>query len=333
MDCRKSSEAQLPEIAVAAPMPTGLFAFLAFAFVFFAGISFALPWDGAALTCFSGVSFYITSEFNQMIIAATMLAILIIAFAYMVSQVLERQELAFWAKTEAQNLLISAMLIGVVLAAFGVGCSVLTAQAGTSSPFAAVDGFLQKMYNEHGLGLTSELISRSMDDQLRAVSYIYWSVPVLGGKGIAYKANWRAVSQHREMVADLQLPILVSLQVQRLAFMMLNQAVFSALLPAAILFRMLFITRDVGNFLIALSFGIFFAMPLVYLMAYQAYDKLPTPADIEVDFAPDSPKMLGSALLRIGYLAPAAILVPNLALVLVISFTMAASKALKGIGV
>lgn len=298
------------------------------------GSALALPWDGAGVQCLAGMGqFMIDPSFNSMIITAVMLVIVIIAIAYMLSQVFEKQELALWAKLEAQNLLISGILVLCVLAAFGMGCSMLTAQAGSGNPFATIDDFLMKMHNEHGLALTKELISDSMADQMRSVSYIYWSVPVLGGRGIAYKANWRAVSQHREMVADIHLPILVSLQVQRLAFMMLNQAVFTALLPAAILFRMLFITRDVGNFLIALSFGIFFAMPLVYLMAYGAYQNLPKPADIVGDFPADSPVMLGDALLRIGYLGPLAVLVPNLALVLVVTFTMAASKALRGIGV
>lgn len=296
------------------------------------GTALALPWDTASVACF-GSTFRIVGNFNGMIITAVMLVIVIIALAYMLSQMLEKQELALWAKLEAQNLLISGVLVLCVLAAFGIGCSMMTAQAGSSDPFATIDDFLMKMYNEQGLSLTKDLISDSMADQLRSVSYIYWSVPVLGGRGIAYKANWRAVSQHREMVADIHLPILVSLQVQRLAFVMLNQAVFTALLPAAILFRMLFITRDVGNFLIALSFGIFFCMPLVYLLSYEAYQHLPTPEDISGDFKPDSGPMLGNALLRIGYLAPVAILVPNLALVLVVSFTMAASKALRGIGV
>lgn len=300
-----------------------------------AGIASALPWDGLQVaSCFGG-TFGVVNEFDSMIETTIVLVVLIIALSYMLGSVLEKQELTLWSKLEAQNLLISGVLVLVVLGAFATACSVLSAQSsgsGAATPFKAVDNYLSDMYNKQGLDISKTLIAGSMADQMRAVSYIYWSVPVLGGSGIAYKANWRAVSQHREMLVDLQLPLLASLQIQRLAFTALNQAVLMALLPAAVLFRMFFITRDVGNFLLALSFGIFFGMPMVYLLTYQAYAKLPQPDTLGTDFPRDSPPMLDDALLRIGYLAPAAILVPNIALIIVVSFTMAGSKALRGIG-
>ncbi len=268
-------------------------------------------------------------EFDGMIATAVMFMLLLITIAYMGGKIFEKPELGVWAKVEAQNLVITGFLIGIIFFGLGVGCSVLGAQSG-GSPFKKIDVGLGEIQDKYGTELSKKLVSDAMDSQMKAVSYMYVVATPIYQKGIAYRANQRARAQYRDMLVDIQLPLLVSVNVQRLAMYMADIMVLNALLPAAILFRAFFITRDVGNFLLALSFGLFIVVPMAYLIFLEAYQDL-SAANIFTGLPNDN--VAGNALLKIGYITPAAILLPNFAMVVLISFVMAGHKALRGIGV
>lgn len=313
----------------------------AFAAVFLAlllsGAPFSLDW-GAAQTCFGsgftgGGTISVQSTFDSPIATTVMAMVFLIAIAYMLGSALEKPELAFWAKVEMQNLLIAGLLVMLIIAAFAGGCTLMFDQAGGKSPFASIDSSLGKMEKFYGIDMSKKLVSNAMDSYMRAVSYIYVNAQPSYQKGIGYRANQRARAQYREMVVDMQLPFLVSINVQRLAFQMANLAVLNIILPAAILFRAFFVTRDVGNFMLALALGLYFVLPMAYLLAYTSLgeigkeDKMDA---LKLEIPGDN--VVGDGLIRIGYMATAAILVPNIALVFLISFVMAANKGLRGIG-
>jgi hypothetical protein len=107
------------------------------------------------------------------------------------------------------------------------------------------------------------------------------------------------------------------------------------LLPAALFMRLFFFSRDVGNLLIALSFALYFALPLTYALGFQAMDGIVTglggtPTNPFANLPVTHDNVTGDALARIGFLSAPAILFPNLAMVITVTMTMALSKALKG---
>lgn len=293
----------------------------------------ALNWGSAGTICF-GSQIGVITEFDSPIVIVVMLMVFLIALAYMLGKISENEHFSFWAKIEAQNLIISGLLVMGVLGAFAGGCTILSDYANPGgntafTPYEAIDARLGRLSTDYGLDIAKTLLSKSMDNQMKAVAYIYYIESPFYQKGIAYKANLRAMSQHLDMVADMQIPFLMIIQAQRVAFMAAQVVVVSILLPAAILFRSFFITRDVGNFMIALALGLYFVVPMFYMLALGAYSA------IDFSALSDLPRdnILDAGLLKIGYLAPAAILLPNLAMIIFISFAMAAHKALRGIGV
>ncbi|MDE1798736.1 MAG: hypothetical protein KGH63_05020, partial [Candidatus Micrarchaeota archaeon] len=193
---------------------------------------------------------------------------------------------------------------------------------------------LDKLSQNFGLPLASSLVQSSISDQLGSVYYAYWSVPVLNGGGMAYRANKRAWAQQKDLLADLYLPLMISVDVQKLMLSVLSVGVLSVLLPAALFLRIFFFSRDVGNFLIALSFALYFALPIMYVFSFQATGAIVpslggTAANPFANFAVASDLVVGDAFQRIGFLAAQAIVIPNLALVVVVTMTMALNKGLK----
>lgn len=297
------------------------------------GASPQLAWDSQTLC--SSATAQILANANEAIVAVAMLIIIIIALAYMIGEGFEKQELTFWAKTEFQNAVISAILIAAVVGTFGISCEISKSIVGSSAGGDAVMSSytrIEKLNAQYGTVLTKKLVQDAVGDQMKTMSYIYWGVPYLGGRGMAYGANWRAVAQHRELLAEMQMPIMASLKIQALVLKYISLTVVALLLPAAALLRMVFFTRDAGNYLIALSFALFFIYPLTYVIILDAYKDpggMPLPKASATGMPEDW--LLGNAMLQVGYITPLAIIAPNLALILTISFTMAAGKALKGL--
>jgi hypothetical protein len=130
---------------------------------------------------------------------------------------------------------------------------------------------------------------------------------------------------------------MVSIMAQKLLMDIAIPGVFSVILPAAIMLRMLFPTRDVGNLLLALSFAAYFALPLTYVFFFDATAAVQknvfTDASIEQPFgrfAPGYDAITGDAMQKVGFMATQAIIAPNLALVVMVSMTMALYKAFRG---
>lgn len=294
---------------------------------------------GSSLTC-AGQQLQLASSFNSPLLAAGLLVALLIGLVYMISQMVEKPEWSVWSKNEAVTLGWSVLLIAAVMGAFTVSCGLSGAMfpqypSGTTPAQMAVE-HLDALSANFGLPLAKDMVSQSIDAQLDAMHYAYFGVPVLpGGGGLAYRANKRAWSSQWDLLFDLYMPLLFSLQAQKMAMGVLLPGIIGILLPAALLLRMIFVTRDVGNFLIALCFALYFALPLMYVISFAATDSVVAGLGGNVSnpfgtLSAARDKVVGDAFQRVGFLATQAILFPNLALVVVITMTMAINKALKG---
>ena len=313
------------------------------------------PFD-STLSCF-GQTYTMVADFDQPIILVMLIMGALIAMAYMLSQGLEKPELSVWAKSELITLGFSLLLIIGVVGMFGVSCDIsnrmlfsdsrefadasVVGPSGTNlllSPAARATQYIDKLSQTYGLTLATDLTRSAVQDQFGSMAYAYWSVPVLDGGGLAFKANKRAWAAQKDMLIDLYMPMMISLQVQKFFINLAMTGVLTILLPAALLLRTFFFSRDIGNLLIALSFSIFFALPVVYSFGYEASANLnhqlcpggcdPLNPFGQLNVAYD--KVVGDTYQRIGFVSTQAVLIPNLALVVMVTMTMALNKALRG---
>ncbi len=308
-------------------------------------------------------------DFNSPIYAIIGLTIAMIAIVYMAGQAYSKAEWTVWARTEAVTLAWSIALVAVILSAFGASCTlsnlmlggttqtapVLSSSGGTAyvsagglyasqsqehnlTPAGRASLYMGDLLNNYGVTVASQLVQSSVHDQMGSLGYAYWSIPVFDGGGLAYQANQRAWATDKDLVADIYLPLMVSIMAQKLLMDLLVPGVFSILLPAAIMLRMFFLSRDIGNLLLALSFALFFALPMCYVFFYDAtatvQQTIFTGSTIEQPFGNEFTlgydNIIGDSMQRVGFMATQAIIAPNLALVVLVSMTMALHKAFKG---
>ena len=299
------------------------------------------------------------ADFNGTIWYMVLLMVALIAIAYMAGTALSKPEWSVWAKTESVTMMWSLAMVGVILFAFGSSCSIANAmliggplQPGGSGPVPTAElaphelasQYMGQLLNSYGVSVASELVQSSISDQLNSLNYAYWSIPVFDGGGLAYSANQRAWSAHKELLADIYLPLMTSITAQKLLMDIGMPGIAGIILPAAIMFRMFFLTRDIGNLLLAFSFACYFALPLTYVFFFDATARVqervfgvnpitdPTGAALRpfgnLNAGYDS--IIGDKMQRVGFMATQAIIAPNLALVVTVTMTMALNKMFRG---
>lgn len=311
------------------------------------------PWGlfEGVYTCFGNSPISPLHDYDKPLAVALLAMALLIAVAYMAGSSVQKPEITQWAKSEAVTLVWSIALIFAVFAAFQFMCNLSVAlmcastPAGLACPYAnsptgpagTAGQYLDSLITSYGLPIATSLVSGSINDQFAAMPFAYWGFPwdPGGGGGVAYLANRKAWSAQKEVVASLYVPLMMSIKAQRMAFELLFSGVAGMLLPAALLLRVLFFSRDIGNFLLALSFAIYFFLPLTYIVAQQATGHVIAALGgdaanpfSKLDAASDP--VVGDSYQKLGFLSVQAILIPNIALVVLMSATMALNKAFKG---
>lgn len=303
-----------------------------------------------SLMCF-GETFDLFTEFNEFLAVAIILSVSLIAFTYMLGNSIHKPELTSWSKAESVTLVFSLILVLVVFSGFVASCEISNlllsgapiGESGTvpitpeTSPADRALNEINTLERNYGVTVASDMVQESIAHQMNSLNYAYWSVPELGGAGLSFTANRRAWSTQLELLTDLYIPLMNMLIAQKMFFEILLPAVAGIILPAAIAFRFFFITRDVGNFLLALSFAIYFAMPLSYVFFFDATNKVQQ----EIFPGSDAQNPFGELNLgrdhvvkdkvqRVAFIATQAIIAPNLATVITITMAMSLNKAFKG---
>jgi len=271
---------------------------------------------------------------------AFMLVSLAIAGAYMYGKAMHSAQAEVWARDEATNLLISALLFAGLAVFFGGACSIAEQFTG-NSPFVSSYQYLDRLIYNNALPAIKYLVGDSLEDQKAATRYLYVGFVPFTGHGIGSNANYRALSANKEFVIDLLLPMVASLTAQRQILQMLEIFSTSILLPFAFILRLVPPTREMGNMLIALFFGLYIVAPTMYAMGGAAFEQVAenpimhqSGSGVVYDFS-DWAYEGGSGreawLFRIGSVMPQAVFLPNLVIVVVTTCTMALAKGLRAI--
>ncbi|MFH1684987.1 MAG: hypothetical protein ABH983_01650 [Candidatus Micrarchaeota archaeon] len=264
---------------------------------------------------------------QTLVAVAFMLAVLLIALAYMFGVATQNTQLVFHAKNELAQLVISAVMIAVLLMTSVSICSIASGFT-QDTPISYTESYLDNLV-ETGRSQVSLLIQKSLQNQISATQWRFegtWGgIISLGGTGEAINARTKAISASQEMLIDLLLPMVASLKIQYIFIGLIDSLVFTFGIPFGLLFRILPGTRTAGDFILAACLGLYLVFPLTYVINATIYDTS-VATDTDLDWNADA----GNIDFRtIGQLIPQAIFLPNLAIVITTSFIMAFSKAMR----
>ena len=264
-----------------------------------------------------------------------------IGLAYMYSKAREDPALAVWAKDESYNLLISILLFAGIFAFVTGACLLSNAYVG-QDPFDAATNYIDRLSTNNGLNIIKTLTSQSLGNQAKATAYLFIGLTPYAGSGAAFNANYRALSSHKEMLIDMYLPIIASLNAQKYVLQGIEWVSLTILLPFAFVLRLLPATRDFGNMMIAMFFAMYVIVPATYALSAQAFDSITAQGGIGLasinssifnfnSYGLDGEGTFGgdTVLYRVGSTIPQAVFIPNLVLIIAITATMSISKALK----
>ncbi|MFA5929879.1 MAG: hypothetical protein WC861_03265 [Candidatus Micrarchaeia archaeon] len=270
-----------------------------------------------------------------------------LGLAYMYSKVRQDPATGVWAKDEAYNLIISLILFACILLFFSGACVIAQGYAGNQSPITASQMYLDSLLQSNGLNVLKELTADSLRNQMDATKYYYLGLTPFWGDGVAMRANRKAYSAQREYLIDLYLPIVASLTAQKYVLQGIAWMGASVLLPFAFVLRLVPPTRDFGNMLLALFFGMYIIAPTMYAMSAQVFadqvQNVSSPYSVTglqkfQSYGLDNsqyypPDIKTTMFYRIGSVLPQAIFIPNLVIIVTVTSIMALSKALRAIAV
>jgi hypothetical protein len=192
--------------------------------------------------------------------------------------------------------------------------------------------------------MIKSLTHQSLENQKSATAYLYLGVTPFYGEGVAKSAGYRALSSHKELVIDMYLPMIASLNAQKYILQGMEWVSLSILLPFAFVLRIIPFTRDYGNLLISLFFAMYIIAPTTYAMGARVFNDIAVNEPVTVDFPTLSnfnsygldgqgPVGASTVLYRVGITIPQAVFLPNFVLIIGITATMSISKALRAIAV
>jgi hypothetical protein len=186
----------------------------------------------------------------------------------------------------------------------------------------------------------NEYVGKMMD------STFSWSLqlPLVTSYTSTAGAYKRIVSnQYDTILNSFLVPALMSIGMQKIALDFINENMVNWVLPSAFVLRFFIPTRHMGNLLIALVVGVYVLVPFMYVFGFAMYDALLTTGDCDsfkaavYDFHVDGGSDVATcgnpnSFWHVARLIPQAFFLPNLTIVVLITFLTAMHKALTVIG-
>ncbi|VVC03835.1 Uncharacterised protein [Candidatus Burarchaeum australiense] len=271
-----------------------------------------------------------------------MISIFIIALAYMASQAFHRPQWETWAKNSGFQVMVSLGLILGVNLMLIAGSSASQALVGANM-FTASTNYLNNLAYGQGYPLVNSLIGASIQNQLDSLDFQFNSNPITGAEGSAKSAGKKTLANAQDALMNMLMPLIASLTAQKALLGAIEMVIIPFFLPAAFLLRIFPQTRTMADYLIALSLGLVLVLPLTYVMNIvivngnpplapgvdmSSIDRTSTPPDLAGIISKDVASDPNLPLAQAASLIPQAVFLPNLAIVITVSFIMAFSKLL-----
>ncbi|MDD5171784.1 MAG: hypothetical protein PHF60_01990 [Candidatus ainarchaeum sp.] len=319
----------------------------------------------AAGSCSADATGIVLSQEGTNIMLVLMLTVFVIAAAYVAGTVITNANYIVFAKDEAYHLGFSLLMLvgfsGTVLLSCGIGNmfydsvfeNIGDLPAGCYTPDSSMNStaicYAGVVQND-----AQRLAESYVKNNIKNVMDSTWSFsiqwPLINTYTSSAQAYKKIIANQYDMVFNsFIVPALVSVSMQKLLLEFVNSSMIEWILPAAFILRIFIPTRQMGNILIALALGLYVIVPFMYVFSFAMYDAIGTQADCE-DFALAAcdPVMdsydCGSAssakttcdnpdsFWNVSRLLPVAFFLPNLTIVVLITFLGAVHKGLKVVG-
>lgn len=320
-------------------------------------------------SCSADATGVVLSEEGANIMLVLVLTGFVIAAAYVAGSALTNTNFIVFAKDEAYHLGFSLLMLagfsGTVLLSCDIGnafydsifenledvgeglpSGCYSSGSGMHDTAICYAGKVQRDAERMAESYVKSNIKNTMDSTW--TYSIQW--PMINTYTASAKAYKKIIASQYDMVFNSFLvPALVSAGMQKLLLEFVNSSVIEWILPGAFILRIFIPTRQMGNVLIALALGLYIIVPFMYVFSFAMYDALGTEADCEeFALAACDPVMdsydCGSAssaestcgnpdsFWNVSRLLPVAFFLPNLTIVVLITFLGAVHKGLKVVG-
>ncbi len=214
-------------------------------------------------------------------VAAATLGLLLSAFVFAVGAIFDLRSLRVWAKAEFFQGVVSALLIGVLLAA-SLGLSALASDlAGGQEPIAFADHYLEEVNSRIESASGALTLFVMVVHALKEVE-VGIEVPPLDVHGKPL-AGLGVVLHEAETTLGLLSWVKLFNEVQRVLFVFISATMMYYFLPVGVILRGFSLTRPVGAFMMALAVGCYFVLPLTYVFNAAAVEKTNALIDARLD--------------------------------------------------
>jgi hypothetical protein len=220
---------------------------------------------------------------QQVALLAVLISMFLAVLAYMAGYALSNQMLLAWAKQEIFQVLVSAFLLGSLIAI------IATTQTAMSSDLVSGGTFVCPPDHACHIALAKEYVNAMYDDSAKMARSIvkvnsilvflknfklvpeltiapYMGITVLqplAGLGIIYDSLRTCL--------DVLIKVMMLLKVQEIIFDFIELALFPILLVMGLIFRTFFFTRKLGGLLIALAIGLYLVYPVVFILGHNMF--------------------------------------------------------------
>jgi len=192
--------------------------------------------------------------------------------------------------------------------------------------------------------MAEKYIQRQISELMDSTFSWSLSLPLMHTYTAVPGAYKRVTSNQYDMILNsFLIPALMSISMQKLALDFINENAIQWLLPAAFVLRIFIPTRQMGNMLIALAFGLYVIVPFLFVFNLSMYEAVLTDCDNFKEAVCDNVVDSGCAnpssacdnpygFWSVARLIPQAFFLPNLTIAVFITFLTGANKALRVIG-
>ncbi len=274
-------------------------------------------------------------------------SVAIITLAYLFGSSLNNAQLLVFSKDELFHLFMSVLIFISISGIFTLSCLLfgyigdfafshidnLNSPCPVSPNFKTLSLCYLGEIEDKAESIHKDYIKKSFEKQRDSAWAFSLDFPFMGTVITSTKAFRKTEALQYDTLSNAYIvPVLVSILVQKQSILFLTDYALRWVLPFGFLFRIFMPTRQMGNMLIAFAIGAYLFIPLMYTFnAAMYYSVLPdcsAHSSAIDDYVQGSCSKSGS-FWDISKLLPQAFFLPNLTIVVFITFLAAANKALR----